>query len=105
MICYKLFRLRADGTVGPLFIDRRKVIEPGVWYQAQSIPTKGYALRPGWHTLAQPVAPHLSKRGRVWAVVEINGYVTFRRPEAQGGVWYLSEWMRLIRLLEDNPHE
>ena len=30
---FKLFRLRKDGTIGPLFINRKQVIEMGVEYQ------------------------------------------------------------------------
>lgn len=99
MIGYKLFRLRADGTIGPLFINRRQVLSVGRWYAAEAHPTKGYAYRPGWHILSQPSAPHLSKRGRVWAKVEFKNGRPFRRPESQGGLWYLAEQMMVKEIL------
>lgn len=46
---YKLFRVGKDGTIGPLFINRKLVVVPGQWMEAESHPTKGFALRPGWH--------------------------------------------------------
>lgn len=76
MIAYKLFRVR-DGKLYPLFIGRSKPIPMGVWVEAECIPTKGYAVRPGWHVAPEPEAPHLCKRDgtmaadRRWARVEI----------------------------------
>ena len=36
MTAYKLLRKRKNGTLGPLFINCRQVIEPGRQYQAES---------------------------------------------------------------------
>jgi hypothetical protein len=99
MIGYKLFTLRKDGSLGPLFINRKQRLEVGVWYSAQSIPTPGYAFRPGWHVLAKKSAPHLSKKGRVWAKVVVFDYERFQRPKNQGGVWYLANHMKIVEIL------
>ena len=96
---YKLLRLRADGSLGPLFINRTQKLEVGRWYDAESHPTKGYAFRPGWHILAEKNAPHLSKKGRVWAKVEFQNFQKQRRPENQGGLWFLAERMRIMQVL------
>lgn len=96
---YKLFRLRKDGTLGPLFINRRQVVPVGKWLTAEEHPTAGFAFRPGWHCTAQPVAPHLGKAGRVWCRVEITGAEPFTRPEHQGGTWYLARRMRVVEVL------
>lgn len=56
---YKLFRRRGDGSLGPLFINKRQRIPLGEWLQAEDHPTKGYAHRPGWHCGVAPSAPHL----------------------------------------------
>ena len=98
---YKLLRRRADGTLGPLFIDRGKDMLLGRWYTAEDIPTKGYAHRPGWHSLQAPVAPHLKmqlKNGemREWFAVGIEDYETFERPASQGGIWFLSKKIILL---------
>ena len=74
MIAFKLFKQRKDGSIGPLFIGQKQRIPLGQWLQAQDIPTKGYAHRPGWHAGRGPNAPHLSERGRVWYKVEIKDY-------------------------------
>ena len=95
-VAYKLLRRRRDGSLGPLFINRRQRIPVGAWLPAEDIPTKGYAHRPGWHCCCQPYAPHLSERGRVWYVVELEGVRMMRRPASQGGTWYLAEKMCVI---------
>lgn len=99
MRAYKLFRLRKNGTLGPLFIGRKQVIEPGVWLQAELLPTPGFAVRFGWHACAEPIAPHLSKKGRVWCEVEIEGVTEYRRPEAQGGLWYTADRLKVTRII------
>ena len=100
MIGYKLFTMRKDGTLGPLFINRRLRVPPGQWIQAEVHPTKGFALRPGWHVCSEKKAPHLSKRGRVWCRVSIAGTVrSYPRPKSQGGLWYTAEWLKVERIL------
>ena len=74
MIAYKLVSLKHDGTIGPLFINKRFRFKIGEWYKAEDKPTKGYAHRYGWHTCGEPIAPHLSKKKRVWVMCEIEGY-------------------------------
>lgn len=96
MISYKLLRKRRDGTLGPLFINRKQVIPIGKWLKAENHPTKGYAVRPGWHTTSLPKAPHLSMKNRIWMKVEIDDYRKIVRPKNQGGVWWLSNYMRIL---------
>jgi hypothetical protein len=96
MTAYKLFRKRKDGSIGPLFINRKQVIPINEWLPAEYHPTQGYAVRPGWHVCAKRSAPHLSKKGRVWKKVEVLNYSKFVRPKAQGGIWYLANWMKVI---------
>lgn len=98
-IGYKLFHLRKDGTLGPLFINCRQRIPIGKWLPAEDHPTKGYAHRPGWHACAEQDAPHLSKKDRVWARVEIISVEEFTRPASQGGLWYLAQRMRVLEVL------
>lgn len=100
MRAYKLFRVRKDGTLGPLFINMRQRIKLNVWYEAEDHPTKGYAHRPGWHCGAAPEAPHLSEKERTWFEVEVWSYYKFSRPKHQGGEWIIAEWMRVIGPVE-----
>jgi len=100
MIGYKLFRVRADGSLGTLFIGRKQRLPIGVWLESEAIPTKGYAFRPGWHVCSKQSAPHLSTKGRVWARVELDGWRNeHRRPESQGGVWYTSQRIKIVEVL------
>jgi hypothetical protein len=96
MKAYKLFSIRKDGSLGPLFINRRQRIEPGVWLKAESHPTKGFAIRPQWHATSEPSAPHLSTKGRVWREVELAGVTEVNRPESQGGKWYLADHLKVV---------
>jgi hypothetical protein len=100
MIAYKLFRLRKDGSIGPLFINRKLVVPIGTWLLAEDHPTKGFAHRPGWHSGHSPSAPHLSNKGRIWCKVEIINYELLQRPASQGGLWYLSKWIKVLEKLD-----
>ena len=101
MIAYKLFRQRKNGSLGPLFINRRQVISLNEWMPAEAHRTKGYAFRPGWHCCLRPEAPHLSERDRVWAEVEIKDYSFYERPANQGGKWVLAQQMQVLRVLKE----
>jgi hypothetical protein len=100
MIAYKLFRLRKDGTIGPLFINAKLRIPVDEWLQAETHHHKaGFAYRPGWHCCSEQTAPHLSKKGRVWAKVEIEDFVEYKRPDNQGGIWFLANKMKVLEIL------
>jgi hypothetical protein len=101
MIAYKLFRKRKDGTLGPLFINRKQRVHPKVWYEAEEHLTPGYSFRPGWHCCSQPVAPHLSEEGRVWCKVLIYEYTRHTRPESQGGLWFTAQKMKVLEVYEN----
>jgi len=77
---YKQFRtLKSQpGKLFPLFIGKDEETPVGKWMDAEHLPTKGYAPRPGWHAGVLPLAPHLRstktgtiQEGRVWAEVEL----------------------------------
>ena len=80
---YKLFEMRDDNKLFPLFIGKTKETPMNEWIMAEGIPTKGFAPRFGWHIGKDlPSAVHLmsydgtykSQRGkhfrRVWAEVQ-----------------------------------
>lgn len=93
---WKLFHIRKNGTLGPLFIDRRQVLQRGIWLPAANCPTKGYAERPGWHAVCNPDAvAHLSTKGRVWVSVCLRDWYLWPRPESQGGTWVIGRWIKL----------
>ena len=100
MIGYKLLHVRKNGTIGPLFINRPQVISIGEWLIAEAHKTKGYSFRPGWHICHCPSAPHLKDdckgQKRAWYKVEFADYEVLRRPEAQGGVWYIAKKIKIL---------
>lgn len=100
MIAYKLLRKRKNGTIGPLFINRKLVIPFNEWLDAESHPTKGYSYRPFWHCTSKPIADHLSKKGRVWCKIEINDFTVMERPKSQGGKWYLASKIKVLKQLD-----
>jgi hypothetical protein len=95
---YKLLRVRKDGTLGSLFIDRRAVLPVGKWLPAKRRPTAGFKVREGWHALPSAYAPHLGRRWeRRWFKVQLAGKITrVQRPLRQGGEWLLAERMRIL---------
>lgn len=96
MKAYKLVKERKNGTLGSLFINRKDIIPVGKWITAENHKTKGFAHRPGWHCMLQPLAPHLKQEGRVWVEVEVEDYKFFNRPLNQGGTWVLANQMKVI---------
>lgn len=99
---FKLLRVRKDGSLGPLFINRKQIIRPGRWLKAECHPTKGFAIRPGWHVTTKPVAPHLSMVGRRWMIVEVRDCEEIKRPVSQGGTWLIAKWMKVVAPLENS---
>jgi len=96
MIAYKLFREMKDGSIAPLFINKKLRIKLNECMDAEAHMTKGFAYRPGWHCTEEPVAPHLSIRGRAWYKVEVEDYSKYNRPESQGGSWVLANKMKVL---------
>lgn len=96
---YKLLSVKKDGSIGPLFINRRQRIPIGEWLTAEAHRTPGYKFRPGWHVTLRPVAPHLKMEGRAWFEVEVSDWEELIRPPSQGGVWLLAQEMKVIKAL------
>ena len=80
---FKLFEMRDDGKLFPLFIGKTKETPMNEWVKGEIIPTNKFSVRPGWHLGTRlPSAPWLmgfdgtykSQRGkrfrRVWCEVE-----------------------------------
>ena len=102
MIAYKLFRVRKDGTLGSLFINRADTIPVGKWVRSKLHRTEGFLPRQGWHCCAAPFAPHLSMKGRKWFKIEIKTATKHKRPEHQGGLWFTADWMMVIEAVDPN---
>lgn len=99
MIAYKLCRQLKSGEITPLFINKQFKIPFNEWLNAESHPTKGFKLRPFWHCTSQPIAPHLSEKGRVWVKLEIEDYEEFKRPNNQGGLWFLASRVKFLEIV------
>jgi hypothetical protein len=103
---WKLFRLRKDGTLGPLFVDRELVIRPETVYTArQDIRPKTLAYRPGFHCIKHRWAPHIKMRlhngeRRVWCRVVIADYYRDKRPLTQGGMWYVAQNLMITKVYD-----
>lgn len=96
MIAYKLFRIKKNGDITSLFINKTVPLKINEWLVAESYPTKGYKHRPYWHCTSEPIAPHLSEKGRKWFKVEMKDFIKFERPKSQGGLWYLAGQIKII---------
>lgn len=104
MKCYKLLRKAKDGKLYPLFINRKESTVFNEWLQAECHPTKGFAVRKGWHCCFKPYAPHLkidlaNGEHRVWVECEAEECEKYNRPESQGGAWVLAQKLKILREL------
>lgn len=106
MKVYKLLRIK-NGKLYPLFINRNQEIEVGKTYQAETHPTKGFAVRKGFHCLLQPNAPHLKtelKNGekRIWVECDVGDTYTqfIKRSPRQGGLWCIAQQITITKVLE-----
>jgi hypothetical protein len=104
MICYKLVRKLRDGSLSPLFINKKLRLPFNVWLNSEFHPTRGFAVRQGWHCTLKPIAPHLKEQlasgeGRVWVKCEVQDYEYFERPEKQGGIWLLAQKIKFLGVL------
>ena len=99
MIAYKLCRQLRNGNITPLFINKSKILPFNKWLKAESHPTKGYKVRPYWHCTSKPIAPHLSKKNRVWVKLEIKNFTEYSRPKNQGGLWFLAKNIKLLEII------
>jgi hypothetical protein len=86
MIAYKLIRKLKDGSLSPLFLLIEKPNTINIWLEAESHPTNGFAFRKSWHCTLETNCPTLIKTNRVWVEVEVEDYVSHKRPLSQGGI-------------------
>lgn len=102
MLVYKLVRELKDGSISPLFINKKLRIPIGTWLEAEDHKTKGYAHRKGWHCTLKPVAPHLYKKeNRIWMLCEVQDFEYYSRPEHQGGKWILAQKIKFIKKIKE----
>lgn len=106
MTAYKLVRKLKDGNLYPLFINKKEQFAINEWLSAECYPTKGFAVRKGFHCCFQPVAPHLklhlsNGEERVWILCEVEDWESYNRPESQGGAWVLAQKIKVIRELSN----
>ncbi len=96
MIAYKLFRQLKNGSIRSLFINKGEDYFYNIWMEAKECPTNGYKFRPFWHCVNEPNTPHLSEKGRVWKRVEMKDFQEYKRPDSQGGKWYLAKKIKIL---------
>lgn len=119
----KILNLRADGTMSPLFHETKRRFREGVWEPFTATlkhPTKvdksgkprssaNLAFRPAFY--GGPKTPQLkmgksSDQYRVKRDVAFRNWTKIKRPENQGGGWYMAaEMMILPRRLGDLAEE
>lgn len=107
MKAYKLVRLKKDGKIGSLFINRKFNMPMCEWVEAKDHPNKNFKHRVGWHCTLKPEAPHLKMvlangERRVWVEVEVDDYTLLERCESQGGTWVLANKMKVIGVLDND---
>lgn len=85
MVAHKLFRKLKDNSITSLYINKKRKLPINEWLDAECHPTKGYSIRPYWHSVSNPNnVKHLSLKGRIWLKVEIDDFIEISRPLNQG---------------------
>jgi len=100
MKAYKLFRVLKSGEITPLFVNKKARLPINKWLEAEKHhdeSDKGFKYRPFFHCTSEPKAPHLSMKNRAWYEIEMKDYTNMQRPTNQGGLWYLSNNIRIIK--------
>lgn len=77
---YKLFEMNQNDELFALFIGKNKPFSIGEWTNAEILPTKGFSVRPGFHSGQIPSAPWLmsydgkykSQRSKYWKRVWVE---------------------------------
>lgn len=105
IVAYKLVRVK-DGKLYPLFINKQQEFKIGEWMDAECHPTKGFAIRQGWHCCFEKNAPHLKTElangeHRVWIKCIVEDWDVYDRPESQGGAWVLAQKIKVLGI--DTP--
>ena len=109
----KVMNKRKDGTLSPLFHEKNRRFEEGVWHRFEvnlKHPTKvnkkgearssaNLAYRPGFY--GGPKTPQIKMgkvghQNRVKRDVAFRNWTTIKRPAKQGGEWYLAAEMMII---------
>lgn len=107
MIAYKIFKKSKSGLFKPAQVPvarlQHKGYEVGVWYPAENAQPTNLKERIGFHCVNQPSVPHIKiiPNKIVWVEVEIEDYTEIRRPQSQGGLWYLANHLKIIRELSE----
>lgn len=99
MKVFKLFRKLKDGSLSPLFINKKLRLPINEWLEAELCPTKGYSVRKGWHCTLKKEAKHLSEKNRVWCLVEVEDFEYHKRPKNQGGTWIIAQKIKILKEL------
>lgn len=94
---YKLFRKRADGTLGPLCVNRGLVIPKGVWLRCEfDCDPRNASYRPGWHARPRPFSDHVQTLpNRVWCLVYLDDAEKVFKSKYEW--WHVAKWMKVIR--------
>jgi len=101
MKAYKLFRVMKDGSISSLFINKTVRHPLNKWLKSECYPTKGFQVRSGWHCTCKPNAPHLSMKDREWYEVYMLDVTELKRPESQGGMWYLADQIKILGKVQE----
>ena len=105
MLAYKLCRIKKNGAITPLHIDKTRELVFDEWLPSEMHITSGFAIRQGWHCAPDPYVPHMEMETktdkRVWVEVFIDDFTPKVVPKSQGGMWYLAQRIIFRRILDD----
>ena len=106
MLMYKVMRVKSDGMLYSINVNRRKPYNIDEWVTAEYILTKHYHDKKGFYGFEKPdVTKYKYKlqRGerRVWVECEVSDYeIVYYAPDQVN--WVIAQKMKIIRALSKN---
>lgn len=119
IIAYKLFRIKKDGKLYPLYVDANEPVPIGIWIDAKEgqLTDTGkvksrlgsLAFRPGWHSGLYPIALHIGDKpnpgdsdpsyrpdNQVWVQVEIHSDIVWQNIANEQGTCARDKYLKFI---------
>ena len=105
MKMYKIMRVRSDGMLYSIGVNRNKPYDIDEWYTAEHIVSRKYKTKKGFYGFEKPDNERYKttlQRGdrRIWVECEVEDY-EFYHHVMDGATWVIAQRMRMIRALSD----
>ena len=105
MKMYKIMRVKTDGMLYPIGVNRYRSYNVGEWYDAEHIESRKYKTKKGFYGFEKPSSKRYKeslRRGekRVWVECETEDCELYYHP-MDGETWMIAQRMKILRALSE----